>query len=112
MCKNYFERKVRGLIIASYPNDYRTYECEVFIPSLKVKVKDEDVDAILASNGRSDYTNVIFTVMNDPIEVELFMKSRTDWYASAREVAQLNLSEDSPLLINGLVKKYKESMVA
>lgn len=94
---------VKGVVISS-GKDYKIYDCEISLPSLKIhtlhdlRIKD--------SMKKAEYTNILFTVEGESMEVGVYKNHDGSLYANAREVSGLNLDKFKIIQQNTLVQKY------
>lgn len=96
---------IKGIVISSATDHYKIFECEVAIPSLKISLNNQDQAELLTYYAKSDYNHVAFLLNGNPFEVTI-MKKEEVLYASAKEIAQLDLSLAPVLKENNLVKKF------
>ena len=96
---------IKGIVISSAPEHYKVFECEVALPSLKVSMANQAQTEFLSHYNKSDYNHVAFLVNGNPFEVSVMKKDEV-LYASAKEIAQLDLSLAPVLKENNLVKKF------
>jgi hypothetical protein len=100
---------VKGLIVSS-GKEYKTYDCTVSVPSLKIHIEANNISEIIKIMGESKYTNIMFMIGDNPIEVALY-KKEDNFYANAKEIANLNLDRMPILKENTLVKKILNKCV-
>jgi hypothetical protein len=94
---------IKGLIVSS-GEQYRTFECDISVPALKIHTNSEQ--EIRDTMKKADYTHVIFSVNGEALEVSVYKRDDGSLYANAKEVSALNLERMPILKENTLVKKH------
>lgn len=99
---------IQGFIISSVNgSDYKTYDCEILLPALKVHTRD--IEDILLRRKKAQYTHIVFSLRGISFEVPIFIKStgyKEEIFVDATEIGKnTNITFDSPLLENDFVKK-------
>lgn len=94
---------IKGLIVSSGEN-YRTFDCDISVPALKIHTVAEK--EIRETMKNADYTNVIFSINGEALEVSVYKRDDGSLYANAKEVSALNLEKMPILKENTLVKKH------
>lgn len=97
---------VKGFIIVSELDNYRTYDCIISIPSLKIQLKEDVFKELINIHKKAQYINVLCMLVGNPVEVSIYLKDNKAFYANAREISKLNLEKMPFLKENTLIKKY------
>lgn len=94
---------VKGVVISS-GKDYKIYDCEISLPSLKIHTLHD----LRIKDGmkKAEYTNILFSVHGESMEVGVYKRDDGALYANAREVSELNLEKFQIIKQNTLVQKY------
>jgi len=101
--KKGIKMNIKGLIVSSGEN-YRTFDCDISVPALKIHTVAEK--EIRETMKNADYTNVIFSINGEALEVSVYKRDDGSLYANAKEVSALNLEKMPILKENTLVKKH------
>lgn len=96
---------VKGVVISA-GEKYKIYDCEISLPSLKIYAIKEEDEKIKKSMTQATYTNVLFTLYGESMEVGVYKREDGALYANARQVSELDLSKFAIIKQNTLVKKY------
>ena len=97
---------VKGLIVSSSKEDYKTYDCEISVPALKIHMDEKAADLVRENMPKSIYTSVLFMIEGFPVEVSVYKRDEISLYANAKEISQLNLDRTPILKQNTLVQKH------
>ena len=105
---------IQGFIISSINgSDYKTYDCEILLPALKVHTRD--IEDILSRRKKAQYTHVVFSLKGISFEVPIFVKStgyKEEIFVDAAAIGKSKgITIDSPLLNNDFVKKSHEDLL-
>lgn len=102
---------VKGLIISSSKevDKMSMYDCEISVPALKIHLDEKSTANLLKAMPQSSYTNIIFMINGNPIEVSIHVKEDKGLYANAKEISKLDLSRLPLLKENTLVMKFLEN---
>ena len=94
---------VKGVVISS-GEQYKMFDCQISLPSLKIYAGEDG--GIKEHMGRAEYTNVLFTVEGESMEVGVYKREDGALYANARQLSEMDLGKFQIIKENTLVKKY------
>lgn len=100
---------IKGLIVSSSKDEYKTYDCEISIPALKIHIDEEKTKNLLKIMPKANYTSIMFMIEGNPVEVSVYRREDNAFYANAKEIAQMNLTRMPKLKENSLVKKFLDA---
>ena len=83
-----------------------SYECTISVPSLKIHTEEKVFKEILENLPKMDYTNVIFSIEGNSVEVPIYSRNNAQIFANAKEISKLDLETFAILKQNTLVQKY------
>lgn len=106
---------IQGFIISTKGNnDYKTFDCEILIPALKIHT--HSIDEILQRHKNTDYTHVIFNIDGESIEAPIFIKQigyRQELFVSIENIVKNHtINSESILMKNDFIKKEFEKLEA